>query len=394
MLLAASSSIAVAAPAPTIHDAGDPIAPVLLLLLGSPGSAPFVEGPWLEGLGAALEAHTGLVARGPEDLGLDPRELEACLEPRRLSCWVRGALRGTPAPRLLVVAAPPASGGASVSVLLIDLERARSAVTNAEGSDPEAAEGAENQIFLSTIATRERPPPPGDSGGAAALFAGLLLGPWAEVVAGTGRGLPPGALAFTLDRPARLSLDDRGVAELPAGPCLIRPLTAGRRRVVLVVNATDPQAGVEWRADVEIKPGAPTAIEVHFGEPEAPPSELGPVVATGGLGLAALGVAVGVVATIAPPTRTGLGVCRGTECPPASTSFRSLCDLGLGDPSCAGAPSGLRLFPLGAALVAAGATWWLGTEWGQEGGLPWRSLLGGLAAGVALYATLVLLEPG
>lgn len=369
--------------------------PAVLVVLAPKGAPARDRSEQLQAsLNQVLSRNSGLVFRDPEAFGVLGEELEACEEARRLSCWLAVLGQAHPQPRyLLVIAAPPAGNGrAFYSTQLIGVPEARQAAALVPADHPGAEELRENRIFESTVVARAQASDDGPAG-LQAMFQRLFLAEWRATLDSAGALRPLAEVEVESEVEATLlTLDGRTLGEIGAGITRLTEVQTGTRTFSFRTSA-NPEASLLVERRIFVRPIGTTRLSLPRPTLVPEPSWSNKALLVSGLTLVAGGVALSAVVALGPSSRGVLTVCRDPACE-ARSSFKTACDLGAGEVSCAEEPGGLLLLPLAYALVATGGTWALGAWLGSEESPLWLPWLLGAAFGVAAYSLSVVFDPG
>lgn len=342
----------------------------------------------LDATAHALEPVSGLRVLSPEQAGADPAAFVRCPPARRLSCWIRTARAGESGARarfVLVISVLARDGEPDrLSAQLLDVEAAADAVrgdpTPDEAEDLvqiHATHGTVGATLVDSRAALDR--------WLRALVEDVLRGP----LEARGEWAPFGGLRVTTDRPLVAELDGRSLGALDAGVTTLAEVRAGPRVLTLRDPASDPPLTVTHRVAVER--GAEAAVVVVMPSSIAPVAR---VVSTwSGLATTAAGAGLVVWALAAAPSSRALAPCSGAGCEgPQPARWDDPCTLTRADPATCGAQRGLRVAPLGGALILAGTSWAVGGALGDPDQVPWIAWLAGVAAGALAYGIAVAVE--
>lgn len=380
------SAIAARAAHATDLDAGERLTAALTVLaLGT--TDPTLEPRLLAALRAHTARATSLDLVSAPSLGVPADALERCSPQRLLTC-AAGVMdaRGARADLLLIMSVLSLGDGqVQLRALGLDLARAR-AVLDEHYQHPQAESTPESRLYAQAF---EGPVVELSLGDAPALTRYLD-----ELASALPTSLPVaaplGSIALHVPTAGSLSLDDRLIGAVDAGPATLAHVRPGTRALRLVAHD-----GAVIERVVEVKSARITrlGLEVELSSEGAPRGDWRDarrVVAWSGLAAATAGVALVVVSAA-----SGGGVRQGCLLRGTDTTCA-----GLGTPTFAfdgdAAPStdpdrvnppGLAPLPLGSALLGAGATWALGTLLvGDQGDHPWWIVAGGVAGGVLAFA--------
>ncbi len=379
------SAAAQATSTPGPLDAGERVTAALTVL--APGTTdPTLEPRLLAALRAQTHAATGLELVSAASLGVPADALTACPPQRLLTCAV-GVMnaRGARADVLLVLSVLSLGDGqVQLRAIGLDLTRARAVLDDHyqrrdDESTPESrlyGQAFEGPIV--ELALRD------DAALAQHLAALATALPAALPIAA-----PLGTIALHSPTAGTLALDDRPLGAVAAGPTTLAHVRPGTRALRLV--GAD---GAVFERVVDVKSAriARLGLEIELSSEGPPPGDWAgarQVVGWGGLAVAASGAALMVVSTAGSGVRQGC-LTRGGD---ATCSGLGALTFGF---DATGAPTtdadrinppGLAPLPLGAALLAAGATWGLGALLlGDERDHPWWVVAGGVAGGVLSFA--------
>lgn len=361
-------------------------APALVIVALPKGAQPELPATELtRAAGAAFRAHTGLDLRAPEQAGVDSARLSRCDRPGRLACWLQAA-REVPLSAILVVSGlPVAPGRDRLALTLIDTERALTCQREPSLGAHEATEALEDCIW--TAAARAAPGTV-EAPELAGFFEDRIRGALAPTLERMGELEPFGAIEINSVTPgAELRIDGTVQSVLTEGRTRLTEVRPGRRRL----DVSRPGYAA-YRAPVRVLRGQTATVAVELVSLEAPPDDVAQdTLLYLGAAAAATGVALGVFAGV--KANSVRSTCLAST--PEAT-----CD-GLGPPTFALTSGDLpstdpaRVNPSGAPIAAVatgvglmGAGFTLGALLFEEDGLPWKTLLTGLAAG-ALGGTVV-----
>jgi hypothetical protein len=293
----------------------------------------------------SLRAHSRLAVKSPEQLGIDSSRLLDCELDRRLSCWVREA-RGVGADAAVYLLAISVVPSGEITVLLIDLDRARTLA-------------GENEIFETVITVRASNVKLAEDAALSALFDELFARRFAEVFEARGLRSLPGAIELAVDRAGlSIALDGRVVGSTSTQAIVLSSVAAGLRRISL----REAESEVLSR-EVEVRPASVARVELVLRPPD---HTLRSVALIGGGAAVVGGLATGTIAFIGRGERI-------TPCVGAAT--------------CEVSP---RLVPgvaVGLGIVVFGAVWAIGALAAPDEDLYfWLSLGLGVALGGATVA--------
>lgn len=295
-----------------------------------------------------LRERTPFEPSSAEALGYDPQTIERCREEGSLVCLLRVGWRDI----LQITLRADGADRMRVAVLLLrptPEDRLRASTSSIADDQLDAA------LFARAIVL-ERELSRGDAGALGATARELC-----ERLAAPRVGT---LLVEAESEGARVSIDNVAVGVITGGRLVVPRVKATRHRVRLAASARSYAP-----IDVDVRTGT-TTIVVARASPDPEPD---PLPLFGGIGLAAAGVALTVVASAAPANqRICLGPCDG--------GF-----VGFGE----GAGDGTKVLiaPLGLGLIVSGASWATTRLWlGDDERSRWLGLAVALIAGAGVYA--------
>ncbi len=331
---------------------------------------------------AVLAEHTDLSVR-EESFAASADVLGRCERATRLACLAENA---APALFLVVVGYYAAGAGhASVSATIIDVEDAL-AVERREGGDHHADV---EQKILADAAISDRVEVE-NAKAFTVFFEKEIVGRFRPLLEKKGHFHPFGTIALEVPPGSYdVELDGRVVGKGGAeGTIVLSGVRPGARKIAVI----DRQTRSVWtdRVDVErdrLLHRACTLSEAPVAADVSWPSQ---AIEWSGAGVAVAGALLSSYALLASRGQSGIATCIGERCA-ASPWFVTFCELG-STPRCQ--PGGLRVAPLGFALILAGGITAAGTwlDLGIER-LPWLPIAIGVAAGALGYGLSVALEP-
>lgn len=358
--------------------------PVVVLSLAPPDTEPYTRtSDLVRRVGTFLEPRLRVVARSPEQLGLDLNRVDACTSGERIACLVDAVRAAAPEdgarPAYLLVLALHQGGkeGDLVLPLFIDVEAALRVRPSRERREDELYESAlfTTSTFVPTSALEGSLERLLASGLEARLAEAGLAKPFARATL----ALPAGGLLISVDghRVGSASSTVAELVDLEPGPH--------------TVEALDPSGRFETgSAALEARAEAIAEVELRLLPRSALASTLNTAATVSGATIFTAGLVFSVLAAVTAPQRKLSLPCLGDACRPPGSGFASFCE-SLEDPARCAA-GGVQVAPLGMALGMAGAGVVLSTLIaGDERELPWvwwvaSGLLGG--ATYALSASL------
>ncbi len=353
--------------------------PVVVLSLAPPDTEPYTRtSDLVRRVGQFLEPRLRVVARSPEQLGLDLNRVDACTSGERIACLVDAVRAAAPdegaRPAYLLVLALHQGGreGDLVLPLFIDVEAALRVRPSRERREDELFESAlfTTATFAPTSALETSLEKLLRGGLEARLTEAGLARPFSRALL----ALPAAGMLISVDG-HRVGSASSTVAELV-------DLEPGLH----TVEALDPSGRFETgSAALDARAEAVAQVELRLLPRSALVGTLNRAATISGATILTAGLVFSVLAAVtAPERRVGLP-CTGAGCPPDRSSFASFCE-SFDDPARCGS-SGVLVAPLGMALGAAGAGVLLSTLIeGDDRELPWVWWLASVALGGATYA--------
>ena len=267
-----------------------------------------------------------------------------------------------------------------VTTVFVDTDRALALLhdTKREGRWQERIEAlVSEQAVIASPPRREI----SDASEAAALIEELVTRDLRPVIEESGHWQPWGTISLEVDadEPFELALDEQTVGTTAPGTNELTQVSAGEHRIKLRhprYADADIAVKVERGARVEVKPEL--VLTVHE------PTVLRPITAWSGLVIALSGAVITTFAIVRQDKSVRTACFDEMAC--SHDGFATLSYApGSSDPKNVN-PSGVLMAPLGYSLIAAGATWSLGTVlFGGEGDVPWIQWIAGLVLGGAAY---------
>lgn len=360
-------------------------APLVVVVLSPPQvPAQLAVSTLLETADRVVRPWTGLAVRSPEQAGAEPSALARCPTDRRLACWLSVAEALSPPPPFLLAVSVLARAGEPdrVSAVLMDVARGAEVVRGVDGPDER-----EDLLQIHAAQATLGATPLADARALESWLTVLLTERWRPMLEARGQWMPLGRARLVLDQAAEAELDGRALGTLGPGEVLLDELRAGPR--ALRLTSADGRAQV---VPLVLEPGVEARVAIVW------PSAVAPILRTttawAGLGVAAAGLGLATWAAAASPGVQGLSPCVGPACEGAQPArWDDACTLTRDDPAGCGATRGVRIAPLGLALLAGGATWALGAALGDTEAWPWLVWVVGAAAGAATYGVMVAAEP-
>lgn len=343
-----------------------------------------------------LHAKTDLRGLSPEQAGVDLERFSACPVRERFRCWLE-LTRPQDARFVFVYRVEPVGPSRDrVSLLAIDVPRARALVAEISPSAEGSQDQVEDVIFASAVHAEPRDVDVAAPEQLERAVADAIetLRPELERA---GHWEPWGTLLVDLPCPScAVVAGERSVVMPTSGPIELARLRPGRRELRLYAG-TEPRwtcdAEVERRHVRTVREGDCTPMDLTAAREPVPRWALG---ATG----AAVG-ATGLALVIYGAARAASGPATLCILSDRTVSDGTVSDgtgcAGLGTPTFGFDPSrtpttdasavnprGLEVVPLGLGLVAAGATWSMGQVLFED--WPWWAhLAAGTALGAATY---------
>lgn len=353
--------------------------PVVVLSMAPPDTEPYTRtSDLVRRVGSFLEPRLRVVARSPEQVGLDTTRVDACTSGERIACLVDAVRAAAPEegarPAYLLVLALHQGGkeGDLVLPLFIDVEAALRVRPSRERREDELYESAlfTTSTFVPTSALEASLERLLGAGLEARLAEAGLAKPFARAAL----ALPAGGLLISVDG-HRVGSASSTVAELV-------DLEPGSH----TVEALDPSGRFETgSAALEARAEVTAQVELMLLRRSALAGPLNTVATIGGATVFTTGLVFSVLAAVATPPRRLTIPCLGEACPPPRSSFTSFCEA-LRDPATCTA-GGVKIMPLGMALGVTGAGVLLSTLIaGDEREMPWIWWVASAALGGATYA--------
>lgn len=370
---------------PEVPSVGERASLVVVVLAPPQVPAQLAVSTILEATDRVVRPWTGLAVRSPEQAGAEPSALARCPTERRLTCWLAAAEALQPTPPFLLAVSVLARAGEPdrLSAVLLDVARAREVVRGVDGPDDR-----EDLVQIHAVQSTLGATPLADARALEAWLSTLLTERWRSMLEARGQWMPLARVRIALDRAAHVELDGRSLGTLGPGEVLLDEVRAGSRTLRLM--ADDGTAAQSL--SLVLEPGVEARPVVVW--PSAVPPILRTTTAWAGVGLAVAGLGLATWAAAAAPGTQGLAPCLGPACEaPLPARWDDTCTLTRDDPTACGSARGVRIAPLGLALVAGGATWALGAALGEPEEWPWLVWLVGTAVGAASYGVMVAAEP-
>lgn len=339
------------------------------------------SGAYLEAASAALKPVAFARIRSIEQAGLSKDKLARCAAAVRLSCWASQVSEGAPEAGALVVLSvqPRPDKTAVLTAQLIDLEQAKqAAIRSARQPESERADWLEEELYRQV--KRAGPQTTGSQEQRQAFFTDAFAR-WSEAMAAAGVQKPVASVVVEAAMPVSVRIDDGGFHDLGAGESELRGVSAQAQKL----EVKDPPLVYK----LDLKPGASTKILIE--QPKASLAWVREGALWGGVSLATAGIFVTAFGVTRSQDGLQVGCIEGTgDCQRLGTpsvNYRGGNAPAL-DPDAID-PGGVRLVPLGTALLVAGAVWIAGRFLeGDEENPPWISLLSGLGVGAATYGVM------
>lgn len=344
-----------------------------------------------------LQDQTSLVLQSVEQMGLDAERMSACRTESRITCWtqiLRGELRQDsvpdatrPAPRFLVVflVRPVDRDADRIGIQMIDLEEAIELVSQ---ENQWGKEELEDILFNRAVRTPAVLVPEARGRGLTIYLERVIEDKLRPRFEQNGMWHAHGSMVVkSTCAGCTLTVDDRPLLATTGGDVRVVAVPPGRHRVGLKFQqasigtcGVDVPRRAEARLDLD-------ACGVVYVPPQSDAALMG--VQYSGMGLAAVGAVLGVVAAVqASSGPTSVCVFRGD--PPDDCPSLGLPQLGLdANPSPTVNPDdvnsgGIGTAPLAAGLATAGLSWWLGSYL-VDNDAWWIPLVVGIAAGGATF---------
>lgn len=333
----------------------------------------------------ALEERTGLQVWSMERAGVAPAAIDGCEVEARMSCWTQ-QMRAAPVRYFWALAVQPLPDGRDrLMTIFFDVEASvRIYQRWLDSNEASWRERAEEEIFAASVVDKGEAVRTTDPAALAEYFERVLEEALRPVLERDEQWRPYGRVHLEVPTEGfELRVDDRSYGPLPRGETTLLGLRPGLH---VVEGIAAPHVSAH-RAEVV----RGEVVRIVLVPPPRERHPLRGATLYGGAAVAATGAALTAWALV----RANDGVRSGClERAGATTTCDELGGVTFGyDPSAAPTTDvaavdsgGVVIGALGAALVAAGASWVVGALlFGDEEDAPWWSLVVGAAAGGVVF---------
>lgn len=343
--------------------------PLPVVLLAPTGALSAVDASALfRGLSVRIEPKTALKIEP-----LEPERVAECAG--EISCLIERT--GSSSPLLLVISAVKAKNGDRVSATLVDADLAREEMKRLERPGRTDRESLEAAVSERAILVRPQWIEVQNAAGLELLLDRLVTEQLRPVLVARGAWEPHAELVLKqLPAGTAIAIDGAQIGFAEPESTRIFGLDPGKRSVGLEHPEREPQV-----IEVELLRGRSSEVSVELVRARADAGALRAALLWSGVGAAAVGT--GLVAYGAANAGETEVVCL-TDDPSASRCSGSSAFYEVG---------GVPIAPLGLSLIAAGATWSLGTLlFGDDRDVPWLQLIVGTGIGAAVFTASVLFD--